>query len=128
MSYSALVICVTSGVPWKLRAVPRLRAAMRWDLGNGSDGAHLSWHVVSGQELLEMWVGEAECNVLLLFWDAETVDDALSLHVVILDKIDSLEHKQGMLCSDSSGIRDSVVNQLLAMIDGVSLHVLHPAC
>lgn len=80
--------------------------------------------MVSGPELLDKWVGEAERNVRSLFWDAEREwrewGDGSSLHVVILDEIDSLARERGTLNGDSSGVRDSVVNQLLAIVDGVS--------
>jgi len=39
--------------------------------------------------------------------------------VVILDELDAICRARGTLEGDSSGVRDSVVNQLLAKLDGV---------
>ena len=38
------------------------------------------------------------------------------LHVIILDELDAICRKRGSLSGDTSGIRDSVVNQLLAKV------------
>jgi vesicle-fusing ATPase len=40
--------------------------------------------------------------------------------VVILDELDAICRERGSLKGDSSGVRDSVVNQLLAKLDGVT--------
>ncbi len=37
----------------------------------------------------------------------------------MLDELDSIARKRGSMTSDTTGVRDSVVNQLLAKIDGV---------
>lgn len=39
--------------------------------------------------------------------------------MIILDEMDAFAKRRGMLGGDSSGVRDSVVNQLLAIMDGV---------
>jgi SpoVK/Ycf46/Vps4 family AAA+-type ATPase len=41
------------------------------------------------------------------------------LHVIILDEMDAFAKKRGLLRGDTTGVRDSVVNQLLAIMDGV---------
>ena len=40
-------------------------------------------------------------------------------HVIVFDEIDAFTRERGSLRGDTSGIRDSVVNQLLAKMDGV---------
>ena len=44
---------------------------------------------------------------------------ASALHVIVLDELDAFARSRGTLGGDTSGIRDSIVNQLLAKIDGV---------
>lgn len=67
--------------------------------------------------------GEAERRVRDLFAPAEReydeVGDQSALHLIILDEIDAIARKRGSMISDTTGVRDSVVNQLLAKIDGV---------
>lgn len=79
--------------------------------------------IVSGPEILDKWVGEAERNVRALFYEAEREWDERGaksgLHVIIFDEMDALARTRGSLSGDSSGVRDSVVNQLLAKLDGV---------
>ncbi|CAN0413084.1 unnamed protein product, partial [Discosporangium mesarthrocarpum] len=67
------------------------------------------------------WVGEAERKVRLLFLDAELEHErclqmgedpsSLPLNVVCFDEIDALCRSRGALSGDTSGVRDSVVNQ-----------------
>ena len=45
--------------------------------------------------------------------------DASALHVIVFDELDAFTRERGSLSGDTSGIRDSVVNQLLAKMDGV---------
>ena len=49
---------------------------------------------------------------------AEAGEDS-ALHVIVFDEIDAFTRERGSLSGDTSGIRDSVVNQLLAKMDGV---------
>ncbi len=82
--------------------------------------------IVNGPELLSKFVGNTEANVRLLFKEAEEeqkkVGDKSMLHIIILDEIDSLCKVRG---SNGGGggaagsVNDTVVNQILAMIDGV---------
>ena len=69
------------------------------------------------------FIGEAERRVRELFLPAEReyaeVGDASALHLIIFDELDAVARKRGSMTSDTTGVRDSVVNQLLAKIDGV---------
>ncbi len=81
---------------------------------------------VNGPEIFDKFVGEAERNVRELFSEAdeawETLGDRSPLHVIILDELDSIAKARsgGSGGGDGSSVRDSVVNQLLAKLDGVS--------
>lgn len=78
--------------------------------------------IVNGPELFNKFVGETEANVRKLFDDARNDQAKLAeespLHVIIFDEFDSIAKVRG---SDASGtgVADNIVNQLLAMIDGV---------
>jgi hypothetical protein len=50
------------------------------------------------------------------------------LHVIILDEFDAFTRTRGSLTSDGSGVRDSIVNQLLSKIDGVCMYVCMYVC
>lgn len=79
--------------------------------------------IVNGPEILDKFVGEAEKNIRALFTPAEIeyaqVGDKSALHIIILDEMDAIARKRGTVTGDSTGVRDSVVNQLLAKMDGV---------
>lgn len=79
--------------------------------------------IVNGPEILDKFIGEAEKNIRMLFAPAEQewkeVGDASALHIIILDEMDAIARKRGSMSSDTTGVRDSVVNQLLAKMDGV---------
>lgn len=84
--------------------------------------------IVAASELLDRWVGGSEKLVRELFEDAEQElamcnGDATksALHVVVIDEIDAVFRKRSASNHDSSGenTRSSVVNQILAKLDGV---------
>lgn len=78
--------------------------------------------IVNGPEILNKYVGQAEENIRNLFVDAEKEyklqGENSQLHVVIFDEIDSICKSRGS-SRDSTGVHDSIVNQLLSKIDGV---------
>ncbi len=79
--------------------------------------------IVNGPEIFGRYVGESEERIRKLFEDAETEyaaeGDASQLHVIIFDEIDAICKKRGSV-SSSTGVNDSVVNQLLSKMDGVN--------
>lgn len=70
--------------------------------------------IVHGPELYAKWVGDSEKNVRELFTPAES--DPSGLYLVIIDEIDSICFKRG---GSSCGVRDNVLNQFLAKLDGI---------
>ena len=76
---------------------------------------------ISGPEVFNKWVGGSEQNVRALFKDAEAEwkakGEGSSLHVIIIDEIDALCGKRTP--GSSCDVRNSVVNQILAKMDGV---------
>ncbi|XP_059811703.1 vesicle-fusing ATPase [Hypanus sabinus] len=78
--------------------------------------------VVNGPEILNKYVGESEANIRKLFADAEEEQKRLAansgLHIIIFDEIDAICKQRGTMAG-STGVHDTVVNQLLSKIDGV---------
>ena len=78
--------------------------------------------VVNGPEVLNKFVGESEANVRRLFAEAEEEEKRLgpasALHIIIFDEIDAI-CKQRSSVPGSTGVNETVVNQLLSKIDGV---------
>lgn len=74
--------------------------------------------IVNGPEIMNKFVGESEKNIRELF--AEAISDSEKedsvLHIIIFDEIDAICKKRGT--SSGTGVNDSIVNQLLTMIDG----------
>jgi len=93
--------------------------------------------VVSGPEIMDKFVGSSEANLRHIFDSPPEIYDnfrigtrdngsALSkvaLHVIVLDEFDAMARSRGGSGSGDQGdagvARDSVVNQLLAKMDGV---------
>ncbi|MFA5303548.1 MAG: CDC48 family AAA ATPase [Candidatus Nanoarchaeia archaeon] len=69
---------------------------------------------IKGPELLSKWVGESEKAVRETFRKARQVAPC----IIFFDEIDSLVPRRG-LRSDSSGVTEQVVNQLLTELDGL---------
>ncbi len=95
--------------------------------------------IVSGPELLDKYVGSSEANLREIFdnppdiypyvKEALSKDDAeaiskVALHVIVMDEFDAMARQRGGRGGkgdqgDAGVARDSVVNQLLAKMDGV---------
>lgn len=77
---------------------------------------------VSGPEILNKYVGQSEENIRNLFKEAEIEykerGDLSDLHIIILDELDAICKQRGTR-QDGTGVTDTIVNQLLAKIDGV---------
>ena len=83
--------------------------------------------IVSAPELLDRWVGGSEKLVRGLFADAEAElascqGDATksALHVIVIDEIDAVFRKRTSAEDSGEATRSSVVNQILAKLDGVN--------
>ncbi|GBE79862.1 AAA-domain-containing protein [Sparassis latifolia] len=78
--------------------------------------------IVNGPEILNKYVGASEENIRKLFADAEkeykAKGDESGLHIIIFDELDAICKQRGST-SGGTGVGDSVVNQLLAKMDGV---------
>lgn len=78
--------------------------------------------IVNGPEILNRFVGQSEENIRRLFEDAEreyaAKGDASQLHIIIFDELDAICRQRGGGRADT-GVGDSIVNQLLAKMDGV---------
>ena len=78
--------------------------------------------IVNGPQILDKYVGESEANIRKLFEDAEEEQKKMGinsgLHIIIFDEIDAICKARGSVAG-TAGVHDTVVNQLLAKIDGV---------
>lgn len=79
--------------------------------------------IVNGPEILNKYVGESEKKIRELFADAdeemaEKGDDS-DLHIIIFDEIDAICKQRGS-GKDGTGVGDTVVNQMLSKMDGVT--------
>nr|XP_018904024.1 PREDICTED: vesicle-fusing ATPase 1-like [Bemisia tabaci] len=78
--------------------------------------------IVNGPQILDKYVGESEANIRRLFADAEEEEKKAGpysgLHIIIFDEIDAICKARGSV-GGNTGVHDTVVNQLLAKIDGV---------
>lgn len=75
----------------------------------------LSFISVKGPELLNMYIGESEKNVRMVFESAR----ASAPCVLFFDELDSLAPRRGQ-GSDSGGVMDRIVSQLLTEVDSLS--------
>lgn len=73
--------------------------------------------IINGPEIFNKYVGQSEQNIRDIFSDAQN-DTSDKLHIIIFDEIDAICKKRGS-SSSSTGVGDTVVNQLLTMIEGV---------
>lgn len=82
---------------------------------------------MSAPELLDRWVGGSEKLVRSLFADAEAELAACNgdptksaLHVIVIDEIDAVFRKRTSAEDSGEATRSSVVNQILAKLDGIN--------
>ena len=83
--------------------------------------------IVSAPELLDRWVGGSEKLVRALFADAEAELAACNgdatrsaLHVIVIDEIDAVFRRRSSGEDSGEATRASVVNQILAKMDGIN--------
>ncbi|CAF1474100.1 unnamed protein product, partial [Didymodactylos carnosus] len=76
----------------------------------------LNFLSVRGPELLNMYVGQSEQNIRDLFHHARLASPC----VLFFDELDSLAPMRGRSSSDSSGVSDRLVSQLLTEIDALN--------
>ena len=80
--------------------------------------------IINGPEVLNKYVGASEENIRKLFADAEKEykekGDESGLHIIIFDELDAVCKQRGSGAGGGTGVGDSVVNQLLAKLDGVN--------
>lgn len=78
--------------------------------------------VINGPEVLDKYIGQSEENIRNLFKeairDSEKNGENSQLHVIIFDEIDAICRNRGG-SGTRSNVTDSLVNQLLTMIDGL---------
>ncbi|VIO95888.1 vesicle-fusing ATPase, putative [Brugia malayi] len=78
--------------------------------------------IINGPQILDKYVGESESNIRKLFADAEEewkrCGASSGLHIIIFDEIDAICKQRGSVAG-STAVHDTVVNQLLAKMDGV---------
>ena len=89
----------------------------------GSMISEIEPKIVNGPEIMDKYIGQSEKNIRELFSQAQSDykknGENSMLHVIIFDEIDAICKIRGHAGSHSS-VNDSVVNQLLSMIDGIN--------
>lgn len=80
--------------------------------------------LINGPEIFNKYVGQSEENIRTIFKEAiadqESLGEHSPVHVFIFDEFDAICKVRGSNPS-SAGVGDSVVNQLLSLIDGVNV-------
>lgn len=83
--------------------------------------------IIAAPELLDRWVGGSEKLVRGLFIEAEAELAACggdvgksALHVIVIDEIDAVFRRRSVAEDSGEATRSSVVNQILAKLDGVN--------
>jgi len=79
--------------------------------------------IVNGPEILSKYVGESEAKLREIFEPAQKDykqwGDKSPLHIIVFDEIDSIGTSRGG-SGDSTGVKGTLVNQLLTLMDGFS--------
>lgn len=89
--------------------------------------------IISGPEIMDKYVGSSEAQLRQLFTsppqvpprpgdaaDVMMVAEANELHVIVLDEFDAIARRRSDGMKGDTSTRDSVVNQLLVLMDGVA--------
>ena len=109
------------------------RAAPRSDRERPQIAGRLTFDSHTGPEIIDKYVGSSEAQLRDLFaspplvpprpGDAEDVAQIAEnneLHVVVLDEFDAIARVRSDGKKSDTATRDSVVNQLLVLMDGVA--------
>ena len=80
-----------------------------------------NFNLISGPEIFNKWVGESEANVRALFKPAKEAWKKFGkdspIYMIVIDEIDALLPNR--TADNGNPVRDSVVNQFLAEMDGL---------
>ena len=89
--------------------------------------------IISGPEIMDKYVGSSEAQLRQIFTsppqvpprpgdaaDVMMVAEANELHVIVLDEFDAIARRRSDGMKGDTSTRDSVVNQLLVLMDGVA--------
>ena len=87
--------------------------------------------IISGPEIMDKYVGSSEAQLRQIFTsppqvpprpgdaaDVMMVAEANELHVIVLDEFDAIARRRSDGMKGDTSTRDSVVNQLLVLMDG----------
>jgi len=81
--------------------------------------------IINGPELFNKYVGQSEENIRNVFQDAideyKQKGDYSDLHIIIFDEIDAICRTRGS--SEMGRVGDSVLTQLLTMLDGTNIQL-----
>nr|CAG8471897.1 1937_t:CDS:2 [Entrophospora candida] len=77
--------------------------------------------VINGLVVLNKYIGQSEENIHQLFADAEREykEKDSGLHIIIFDELDAICKQRGSDGTGRTGVGDSIINQILAKMDGV---------
>ncbi|KAK1640671.1 P-loop containing nucleoside triphosphate hydrolase protein [Colletotrichum phormii] len=80
--------------------------------------------IINGPEIMNSFVGKSEENMRDIFAEAQDDDIKLGmeskLHLVIFDELDAICKSRGSEGGGGARVNDNMVNQLLAILDGVN--------
>ncbi|CAJ0830729.1 2780_t:CDS:2 [Entrophospora sp. SA101] len=77
--------------------------------------------VINGLVILNKYIGQSEENIHQLFADVEREykEKDSGLHIIIFDELDAICKQRGSDGTGRTGVGDSIINQILAKMDGV---------
>merc|ERR1711924_337781 len=76
--------------------------------------------VVSGSEIIDKYVGSSEAPLRGDAEDVAQIAENNELHVVVLDEFDAIARVRSDGKKSDTATRDSVVNRLLVLMDGIA--------